>query len=318
MRQVGKLSTEIEAQRFAAWLVSQRIDAHAEADGGQWAIWVRDEDQIETARQALIEFQANPKDPRYQGAQTAAESLRREEEKKRQKAQQNVVQMRNRWGTTRASRRCPVTAMLIAASVVVMLLTGAGREGAEILDKLLFTDPGAVQLPGGAIDVFSSIERGEVWRMITPIFVHFGMTHLVFNMLMLFSLGAEVEGRRGSMFLLLLVLALAICSNLGQAFELSLTNPRSQFGGMSGVVYGIFGYMLIKTKFDSQETYLLSPTTIWIMIVSFGLFIARDFPPFDQLLVGIIPKIANTAHAVGLFLGMAIAYVSLLLRERQA
>ena len=47
MRQVGSLSSEADAHRFAAYLVTQGVEAHAEEDGDAWAIWVRDENDME-------------------------------------------------------------------------------------------------------------------------------------------------------------------------------------------------------------------------------------------------------------------------------
>src|SRR6476660_6033042 len=98
MRQVGSLPSEREARRFAVWLVAQRIDAHAEQEGASWVVWVRDEDQLPKARQALGEFLKNPDDARYQDAEKTAESLRRDDEARRRQAQGNVVEMRGRWG----------------------------------------------------------------------------------------------------------------------------------------------------------------------------------------------------------------------------
>ena len=107
MRQLGTLPNQTDAERLAAWLVTQRIDAHAEATGDEWAVWVRDEDHLPQAREALVHFQANPKDPRYRGAESEAERLRREEERERKKALGNIVEMRGRWssGIGGAARR---------------------------------------------------------------------------------------------------------------------------------------------------------------------------------------------------------------------
>ena len=326
MRQVGSLPSESEANRFAAWLVTQHIDAHAEHENSTWVIWVRDEDHLAKAREALAHFQATPLDARYKNVESSAEAIRREEERKRQKARSNVVQMSNRWGVAGSTaRRCPLVLSLIAASILVMLLSGNIAETNSRVERrvispvesgLLFRDPRLPLTLEGTIDVFASIRLGEIWRLITPIFIHFGITHLIFNMLMLLGLGGQIENRRGTLFMLVLVLALAVLSNVGQAIDASVNNPSAfRFGGMSGVVYGVFGYVLIKMKFDRREPYPLSPITVWFAIGWFVLCIVRDYPPFDQML-GVIPQTANTAHAVGLFLGMAIAYAPLLVRGR--
>jgi GlpG protein len=87
------------------------------------------------------------------------------------------------------------------------------------------------------------------------------------------------------------------------------------FGGMSGVGYGLFGYLFIKTRYDNRDNYLLSPVTSFVAIVWFIVCIARSVPPFSHLLENAIPPIANSAHAVGLFVGAAMAYVPMLLRR---
>src|SRR5687767_7383164 len=99
MRQVGTLPDEREANRFAAWLLTQRIDAHAELEGEQWVIWVREEDRLREAREALAHYREHPRDAKYQNAEKSAETLLREEEARRRESQKNVVEMRGRWGT---------------------------------------------------------------------------------------------------------------------------------------------------------------------------------------------------------------------------
>jgi GlpG protein len=327
MRQAGTIKDERDAQRFAAWLVAQRIEAHAEQEGDHWAIWVRDEDQIPKARELLAEFQADPQDPRYRDSERAAQQVLREDVEQRKRAQGNVVEMRGRWGTGGAiARRCPLVLAIIGVCILTWLGTSSYLDaspeqaadstgGAALYFNLLFTDPRQIQTESGTLDIWASIRRFQVWRLITPIFIHYGMTHLIFNMFWLFSLGGQIENRRGSRYMAVLILVLAITSNLGQALEASLTDPRGfAFGGMSGVGYGIFGYLLVKVKFDNRDNYYLSQLTILLGIIWFVLCLARSFPEMDSVL-SFMPRIANTAHTVGFFVGMALAYAPLLVRK---
>jgi GlpG protein len=326
MRQVGTLPSQHEAQRFAAWLLAQRIEAHAEEENGGWVVWVRDEDQLPQAREALAHFREHPGDSTYQGAERAAEAARRQDEQKRRQAQSNVVEMRGRWGNTPGmpgkTRRSPLVMILIGLSALAALLTSEDTmtrrprpQPGTIYRKLLFVDPSVARTAEGDIDMWASIRQGEVWRLVTPILIHYGLMHIVLNMIWLYSFGAAVEDRRGTMFMLLLVLALAVLSDVGQAVEVGLRGQGVRFGGMSGVGYGLFGYVAIKAKFDARERYFLSPGTTFMALLWFALCILRDVPPFSALLADAIPPIANTAHGVGLAVGAAIAYAPLLARK---
>ena len=62
----------------------------------------------------------------------------------------------------------------------------------------------------------NDIEHGEIWRLVTPIFLHFGILHLVFNMMAFSALGTMIEIRRGSLRLAVMILVLAVASNVGQ------------------------------------------------------------------------------------------------------
>ena len=70
---------------------------------------------------------------------------------------------------------------------------------------------------------------------------------------------------------------------------------------MSGVVFGLFGYIWIKCKYDPAENFRLDSISTIIM---FGFFIA--------CFTGLMGNIANTAHATGLLLGIAWGYCSAL------
>lgn len=318
MRQLGVLPNESDAERLAAWLVTQRIAAHAESAGDGWAVWVRDEDHLAAARDAFTHFQANPQDERYRVTRGTAERLRREDEQNRKKSLGNVVEMRGRWATGGATaRRCPLVLAMIAVSILVGLAAQTltpGRQRTSVLYEVLFVDPLAATADG-TVDMWASVRSGEVWRLVTPIFIHYGIFHLLFNMFWLFDLGGQIENRRGSLFMLLLVVALAALSNVGQAVEADVRGILMAFGGMSGVVYGLIGYVMIKVKFDSREPYRFSQANMVIAMLWFVLCLARSFTPPGGGILSFMPEIANSAHVVGLFAGMAIAYVPVMLRS---
>ena len=147
--------------------------------------------------------------------------------------------------------------------------------------------------------MFDGLVDGQYWNVITPIFLHFGLMHLVFNCLWLALLGGRVERLYGSMHLLLLVLVSGAISNLIQYSW----QGSAYFGGMSGVVYALLGYIWIKGQFVSQPELQLPPgilgfMLIWLLVGMTGVL---------KLLLGI--GVANGAHVGGLLIGMLLGLV---------
>ena len=171
-----------------------------------------------------------------------------------------------------------LTGTLLGLSVVVAIMSQLG-EKREILDPLFISANDSGTLP--------EIAHGQVWRVLTPIFIHFGAIHLIFNLLWLKDLGSVIERVFGWTRLLALVLTSAVLSNLGQFY---FTGPY--FGGMSGVVYSLFGFVWMRSKFDPACGLRLTTQTVVLMIGWF--FFCMRFG-----------DIANYAHGIGLAVGMA-------------
>jgi GlpG protein len=294
MRLIGHLAEEKSARIFADYLYVQKIQSHLEfekADG--WGVWINDEDKLEEAAGLLAAFQLNPADPKYRAEAKSASELRAEAEKDEAKYRKKLSDRHNLFRPLTGYGLGPLTFVLIVLSVVVAIFSRLGTEEQPIM-RLFIADfnvtGNMVQWHGG----MAEIRHGQLWRLITPIFIHFGTLHIIFNMLWLRDLGSMIESRQSSWRLAHLVVVIAVCSNLTQYY---FGGPR--FGGMSGVVYGLLGYIWMRGKFDPGSGLYLHPSTVTMMIVWF-------FACFTPL----IPNIANGTHAAGLIIGLAWGYLS--------
>ncbi len=294
MRLIGHLANESTARTFGDYLFVQGIQNRVEhqAEDG-WAIWVNDEDQVQGATQLLADFQANPGDSKYHAQAKSAANLRAEQEKDEAAWRKRQRDRRQLFRPLRGYGFGPLTLVLTVASVTVFILSGFGRDLERVMALFITTywENGQFIQWNRSLP---EIQHGQVWRLFTPILIHFDVLHIFFNMLWLHDLGSMIEGRQSSWHLGLLVLVIAACSNLAE-FYLGHTPA---FGGMSGVVYGLFGYIWLRGKFDPASGLFLHPTTVIMMIVWF--FIC---------LTGVLP-VANIIHAVGLAMGLAWGYLS--------
>jgi GlpG protein len=277
MRQAGTIATKQDADRFANYLLSLGITSKVEPADGQWAVWIHDENEIPRSKHELEQFQLRPNDERYKDAEHTARQTRREAAEKKRQAQRNFIDMRNEWASP--WRRRPVTMVMIIFSVLVYL----GLFNLTQAELLISTSD--------SLDKVA--DDGEVWRLVTPIFLHFGLLHILFNMYWLYELGSMIERRIGSILYLLLILAIAVPSNY---LQFVATGPA--FGGMSGVVFGLFGYAWVRGRTDPACGLYLRPDIAFWMIGWFAL-----------CLTPLIPNIANWAHGVGLAVGGALGYL---------
>ncbi len=290
MRPIGHLQDENQARRFGDFLYAQGIENQVDPDlHGTWEIWVLDDAGVEQAKQLLEEFTQHPGDPRFvETAQTAA--------RKRKQEQQDQTGKRVRMIDGRTIFYSPpvsmgiLTILLIVISVAVTLLADFGKKYQFIRPFTIAEYDGYFSGERGLPEV----RHGQIWRLFTPMFLHFGFLHILFNMLWLRDLGSMIEARKSPWLLLLLVLVIAGSSNLAQYL---VSGPT--FGGMSGVVYGLLGYMWMQGKFDPASRLSLEPQTVTMMIVWFFL-----------CLFGLVGPIANTVHGVGLVVGIVWGFLA--------
>lgn len=304
MRKIGALAQASAARRFESYLVAQGISAQTEETGGAWTVWIREEDQVAAARAAFEAFTADPEAPQFQGHERVAEQRRRDEQARREAAQRNLISPGQRWRP--AGRRRPVTLAVVLLCVGIGLFTNMGEDRqSRLLRYLWFSDDPQVET---AMDKLADIRHGEIWRIVTPAIVHYGLRHLVFNMVMFYQLASIIEHRQGGWQLTWVMLAIAIPSNLAQALVPDELGGAVRFAGLSGVVFGLLGYVWMKSRFHPADGIYVHPNTLVLplLFLVLGLFGAFN--------TGTV-RIANWAHGIGFIAGIVVGYLPLVWRS---
>ncbi len=328
MRRIGTLEDGSLARRFCDYLLTLDIDAAADKDQGgasdKWDIWIRNEEDVDRARSEWTEFRQSPDAPRYDVAEEAARVRDRRVEMHLQRMRSHLPSREPKPATnpqpadqsdtrdTAESRQpgIPLTIAIIIVSVAVSFTSHFGSPRSSrnpeettleerTYDALSFVDRRDYAIEG---DPFASIRQGQLWRLVTPMFLHADEFHLAFNMFWIFFLGSAIERSSGSAFLAALVL---ITQTSGMLVQVSLPNEPglleslrgSPFDfGASGAVYGLFGFLWIRPLVDRDYPIRLVPINVVLMI---GWLVACWFPA--------LPNVANGAHLGGLVAGIIVA-----------
>lgn len=173
----------------------------------------------------------------------------------------------------------PLTYTLIAINVMVFL---AGQFDPEVRQRLLFDFAHHPALVGD----------GDWYRVVSAMFLHGSITHILFNSWALWLFGPALERRFGSSSFLALYLAAGVMG--GAAYQVS---GRMQFAvGASGAIFGLFGAMLAATYRQRRSPAGRAVFSQLALLLGINLFL-----PF------IVPNIAWEAHLGGLAAGLIIA-----------
>ncbi len=317
MRQLGTFGDAKSAQLLADYLLTQRIDTRVNHEAGVWLVWVCNEDRLIEARQIHADFQASPTAERYLQATREAGRLRRDAA-----AADNAPALRPE--NDRESLQVPVTILLFVTCAAVAVSTNFGGFGFGASHRLnaepnpivqaLFIGTYYMATPDGHVtEWLPEIWSGQIWRLLTPIFLHFGAWHFLLNMLALGSLGTSIEKGRGPWIYLFLIVFSAIPSNLAQFFlghahwtwaQGFWTVPAPFFGGLSGVLFAMFGYIWIKVWYEPELGFVLSYTS-WAWMMTW----------YIACWTGLLGPVANVAHTFGLLAGMLFAYAPVAWRQ---
>jgi GlpG protein len=274
------------AVSLARVLLAKKIHCEVKAHDEEFEVWVERRVQLEEAQEILERFLQNP---------TADEFKVKLVDTKRQKTR--AIKASYRKNFSRQYHLPLLSRSLILISIVVYILQQS-MPGVE--QHLMILPVWGRVIAATRFQAFLQYCLSEPWRLVTPIFLHFSILHILFNCWWIYELGGLIEKKEKPLFFVTLVLLSAIGSNCLQYFVTGV----SAFGGLSGVVYALFGYLWIMAKYNPMSGYWLRQDIVvwmlgWMALGFFGYF-----------------NMANYGHLGGLLMGVLFAYIKTFVRSR--
>lgn len=264
------------AHLLANYLTSQQINANVVQHEKEFVVVLDNSEHIDRAKVIAEDFLANPTNPKYQ--QAAWDSGKNVQ----------LAPSGNGFALSKIMSdavKAPFTSVVFVLCAAVYLLSLFGLF-APIAQHLL-------------MQPFSVLAQNhEWWRLLGPAFIHFSALHIIFNLLWWGMLGAKIERTLGISMLLIVFLVSATISNAAQAlFSDPVQANLFLFGGLSGVVYAVMGFVWWLGWLRPSWGLSLPNSIVGFMLVWLVLGYA------DILWV----NMANAAHTAGLISGCLLA-----------
>jgi rhomboid protease GluP len=157
------------------------------------------------------------------------------------------------------------------------------------------TNPTGYELRVWGSNISTLTLHGEPWRLLTSLFVHGGVSHLLLNMFSFWLLGLMLEQRVGWLRLLLVYLASGLAASLATVWYHS---DGINSTGASGAIFGLYGFMLVlllskKMVLDKSDRRAMLGLVLYLVL--------------SNLISGTTGNIDNIAHVGGLAMGLLVA-----------
>lgn len=269
-----------DAQAFVDYLKSINVDGEVKVEEGQVKLYIRDEMQLTRTQEELERFGREPFHERYRLASWTQQQADANPQLTDMYKGFSIWQSINSTGW--------FTKVILAICTAIYIYTAQGMSDAARQPMMFFAS------------VDDMLSMHQIWRWITPALLHFGLFHFLFNMGAWWIFGGMVEKSQSSSRLFLLFLVPGVISNWMQFMV-----GGNQFGGLSGVVYAVLGYLCVYQVSHPSPPFRIPSGMMTVMVVA----LALGF-------LNIVPT-ANLAHLAGLVSGCVLGFV-LALMDRGA
>lgn len=178
------------------------------------------------------------------------------------------------------SKVTTILLMIMIIYFVVMTFNGGTTNSATLLRY-------------GAMFPLYVVAYGEYYRFITSIFIHIGLTHMLFNGYALYVFGSQIEWLMGPRKYLLFFLLTGIGGNIVTFFF----SPATISAGASGSLFGLLGVFLYLIH---RRPHMMTPQGRKSILKLLGI---------NLLITVAVPNISVSAHLGGLAFGYLLSYV---------
>lgn len=257
------------AQAFIDYMASRHISIQMSPEGeGCVALWLIDaQHQVETEAE-LNRFLSEPNHKRYQAASWDVAETRKSQFHYHTPSFLSMIK----------AKAGPVTLSIMLLCVVIFALQQLGFNK-QIFQMLHFP----------ALDG----QQWQLWRWLSHAVLHFSVMHIAFNILWWWQLGGDIEKKLGGLKLLQIFAISSALSGAGQYWV-----EGANFGGLSGVVYALVGYLWVVSTETPQLGLTIPRQIVGFMLIWLVLGYMQPFM-----------AIANTAHLAGLIAGVGIGWI---------
>ena len=185
-------------------------------------------------------------------------------------------------------KETPITFILVAVNIIVFI----------VLEIMGDTTDGEFMLESGAMNPGRILEYGEFYRLFSATFLHFGIEHLMNNMLLLFFLGQFLEREVGPTRYLGIYLISGLSGSFLSFLYMAVMGRNDIVAGASGGIFGLVGGLLIVVIVNRGHFRGISIKRMLFM-VALTLYFG-----FAQA------GVDNVGHLGGIITGFSLTYLS--------
>lgn len=178
----------------------------------------------------------------------------------------------------------PVNVVLVAFNIFYFLFIVVSKGHYAVYNTEVMLNMGALS--------YNTFMNGRWYEIVTSLFMHFGLSHLLNNMILLLYAGCELEDRVGSFRYLILYFAAGICGNLASLWYYHSIGECVVSAGASGAIFGVIGALFVVLLQKGKNKQYLTPKRL--------LFLATITIYYGMTTMGV----DNAAHIGGLLSGI--------------
>jgi rhomboid protease GluP len=177
----------------------------------------------------------------------------------------------------------PITSILIILQVILMSIMWLPFMPGKLIYSQL-------------IGINLNISEGEVWRILTPIFIHNSFSHFFYNTLSIAVMGPMIEHLIGKWKFTLLYIGSGLTANVVTYISLPLSYTHV---GASGAIFGLLGCFIL---FVVQKKFFIPKQNLVVLLLIIAVSTMMAFFQSD---------VNITSHISGLFAGLLISWIIL-------